>query len=37
MIRADQHLKFKVVQDVMMACAEQGLYKVSLIAKPAAR
>ena len=37
MIRADRALQYKVVQDVMMACAREGLYKVSLIAKPAAR
>ncbi len=37
MIRADQRLEFRVVQDVMLACAKQGLYKVSLIAKPVER
>ncbi len=37
MIRADQRLQYRIVQDVMMACAKEGLYKVSLIAKPAAR
>ena len=37
MIRADQRLDYKIVQDVMLRCAEEGLYKVSLIAKPAAR
>lgn len=37
MIRADRHLQFQFVQEVMMDCAEQGLYKVSLIAMPVER
>ena len=37
MIRADQRLEYKIVQDVMLACALEGLYKVSLIAMPVER
>ncbi len=37
MIRADRELRYRIVQDVLMSCAKQGLYKVSLVAKPVER